>query len=371
MSRPTRGFSLVELLVAMVLGVVLIGGATTVFHGNLRSAELGQSIASMQAGARFALDEISRDLRAAGYRGCTSSGRGNRGAAGRLEVETLDTPLDVDDVERTAVFGARIEADGWKPSLPPGYAAPSGVAAPVVGTDALLVQYGMMPGEPLLADMDGVGGALRVSGTVGELEVGDLALVADCTGADLLRIGTRSGAAGSVDLSPDRSLSRRYTRDAIYPLGTPRVMPFVSAIYYVGDTARLNRAGDRVRALYVQTFPYTAANPPLELVEGVDQLQLSFGQRDDAGDLRFVAANEGAFEPERVTAVRVGLLVGSLDRLVGNGAVRTFSLVGREVLPAGASGGAGAVFYPDDERLRMAFERSVTVRNRALAEPSS
>jgi len=364
------GFSLVELLVAMVLGVLLIGGATTVFRGNLRSAELGQSVATMQAGARFALDEIARDLRAAGHRGCTSGG-GPGGAGALLQVGTPNVPLDSGDADASAVYGARVEADGWKPAPPPGYTPPTGTAVPVVGSDTLLVQYGAMPGEPLLADMSARNGALRVAGTTRELEVDDLALVADCTGADLFRIATRTGGAGAIDLGPDRALSRRYSLDAVFPLGMPHVMPFVSAIYFVGDTGRVTRAGDVVRSLYVQTFPYGAGNPPIELVEGVEQLQLAFGVRDVAGDVRFVAANDAAFEPARVTSVRVGLLVASLERLEAPGSARTFSLAGRDVVPGGTPGGAASVSYTDDGRLRMAFERSVTIRNRALAGPSS
>ena len=361
MRGRTCGFSLVELMVAMVLGLGLIGGATAVFHGNVRSAGLGQSIATMQAGARYALDEIATALRGAGHRGCASVEATPFGVA--LDAPPLDAAAPLE----SAVYGARIGASGWTPALPAGYTPPTDRAVPVAGTDALLVQYAAGPGEPLLAAMGTPGSALQVAGTARGLEVNDLAVVADCTGADLFSIGARVAAAGAVSLTPTRSLTRRYRPDPTRPLGTPRVLPFVSVIYYVGDTGRRTAAGDAVRSLYAQTFPYDLdANPPLELVEGVDQLQLAFGMRDPAsGGVRFVDAADAAYDAARATAVRVGLLMSSLERLDDGEAVRTFTLAGRPVRPAGDDT-AGAAFYPDDRRLRIGFERGVTVRGRLL-----
>ena len=357
------GFSLVELMIAMVLGIALVGGAAMVFQGNIRSAELGQAIATMQANARFALDEIAADVRAAGFRGCASV------TDTPLGVQMPSPPLDAASPRASAVFGAVVDEDGWVPNEPPGYTPPTDRAVPIEGTDALLVQYAEAPGEPLLGAMSGAGSALDIAGVVGGLAVGDLALVSDCAGADLFRIDTRGAGALGVALSPGRTLSRGYAPDALHPLGAPRVLPFVSAVYYVGDSGRRTGDGDVIRSLYLQTFPYgDTDNPPLELAEGVDQLQLLFGQRDPAdGSVRLVRPDDAAYDPERATSVRIGILMSSLERLDRGGVGRVFELAGRSVRPEGDTSVADAAFHPDDGRLRIGFERSVTVRNRALA----
>ena len=360
--RPSagRGFSLVELLVAMVIGLFLIGGTTMVFLGNVRSAELGQAVASLQANARYALDAIAADIRAAGYRGCASV------ADTPFLVSTDDAPLDASRPDASALVGARIASDGWKPSAPVGYTAPGGRAAPVVGTDALMVQYGVAPGEALRASMSSTSGTLAIDGTMAGLETGDLALVADCSGAELFEVSARTVRSSGTTLQPVEALSRRYARDPRYPKGT-LVMPFTAVIYYVGDSGRVNRTGDAIRSLYLQTLPFDVTdNPPIELVEGVDQLRLAFGVRESDGDLRFLRADDADFDAARASSVRVGLLMSSLERLDDGAVPPRFSLAGETVLREGETG--AQAFYPADRRLRIGFERSVTVRNRALQE---
>jgi len=353
------GFSLVELMIALVLGLLLIGGTITIFTANVRSAELGQAIATMQANARYALDEMTRDVRAAGFRGCADADDT------RLEVSMAGAPLDATNPGASAVLGAGVETGGWNPSLPPGYTPPSGSGAPVVGTEALLVQYAEAPGEALLADMSGTSGALAIAGERYGLEAGDLAIVSGCGGGDLFGIDTRAAVAGGVSLQPSASLSSAYAIETGEG-GVTRVMPFVSVLYYIGDTGRRTGAGDVVRSLYRQSFPYTfATNPPLELVEGVDQLRLAFGMSLPSGETRFVRASDAGYDPAAVTSVRVGLLTSSRERLDGDASTRRFSLAGQSVQPA--SGTATGAVYPADQRLRIGFERSVTVRNRALA----
>lgn len=65
-----RGFSLVELMVAMTLGLTLVLGVSQLFLASKRSFVLQQHLAAVQENARFVLTRISRDLRQAGVFGC-------------------------------------------------------------------------------------------------------------------------------------------------------------------------------------------------------------------------------------------------------------------------------------------------------------
>ncbi|WP_447894509.1 PilW family protein [Vreelandella sp. GE22] len=72
-SPPQAGFTLVELLVAMVIGVLVIMGATQLFVASQRSYQITTALANMQDTGRFALETLSRELRQAGFRGsCVS-----------------------------------------------------------------------------------------------------------------------------------------------------------------------------------------------------------------------------------------------------------------------------------------------------------
>ncbi len=64
-SRQT-GFSLIELMIAMLLGLVIMAGLVNLFLQTKRSFNQNESIARMQEDARFALDTIVTDLSMAG-----------------------------------------------------------------------------------------------------------------------------------------------------------------------------------------------------------------------------------------------------------------------------------------------------------------
>ena len=68
-----RGMSLVELMIAMVLGLIVLGAAFAVFLSNQRSYSANEGLNRIQEGARVGLELISRDIRAAGGSACSSA----------------------------------------------------------------------------------------------------------------------------------------------------------------------------------------------------------------------------------------------------------------------------------------------------------
>jgi len=68
--RKRYGFSLVELLIAMALGLMLTLGVLQVFLASKESFALQQRSAAMQENARFLLGRLAQDVRQAGQFGC-------------------------------------------------------------------------------------------------------------------------------------------------------------------------------------------------------------------------------------------------------------------------------------------------------------
>ena len=64
--HAVRGFSLVELMIALALGLFLTGVAITVVINNRQTFRLAENQARMQENARAAFEMMARDLRAAG-----------------------------------------------------------------------------------------------------------------------------------------------------------------------------------------------------------------------------------------------------------------------------------------------------------------
>jgi len=66
-SQHQQGFSLVEIMVAMALGLVLLGGTITIYSSSKNSYRLQENIAGLQENARFAIHALRRDVEVAGY----------------------------------------------------------------------------------------------------------------------------------------------------------------------------------------------------------------------------------------------------------------------------------------------------------------
>ena len=383
------GFSLVELLVAMTLGLLLTVGTVSVFSGSRRSTELNAAMANMQENARFALDAIGSDIRMAGHQGCASL------AGGSVRIAADRAPMD--DRARgllgTAIWGSRVSAaDAWTPAPPwgdgpGGFDVPDGVDS-VVGTHALGVQFGDAEAARLRSPVGGAipdpTGDIPLDRVI-DLEAGDLAIVSDCAGGELFRVtGTvrsREGERDVMDLEHGASGNDGARLDTAYGAnGTEaqvRVMRFEANAYFVGDTGLVNGAGAPVTALYQQSLPFgDADNPPVELVQGVENFRVSFGVRRPNGSLVYVPAggalpDGGAFVPRDVRSVRIGLLMSSWDEIADDPDTGTYVLAGQPIGPATATpggaapGGAAdpATTHPADRRFRLAFNTTVKVRN--------
>jgi type IV pilus assembly protein PilW len=66
-SGRASGFSLVELLVAMAIGLVVLGAIYSVFTIQNKTFSKQEQIVEMQQNARAAMDMMSREIRMAGY----------------------------------------------------------------------------------------------------------------------------------------------------------------------------------------------------------------------------------------------------------------------------------------------------------------
>ncbi len=69
------GFTLVELMIAMLLGLLVIGGVLAVFLSNKQSYSTHSALNQVQDSTRISFELLSRDIRQTGLTGCGNSGR--------------------------------------------------------------------------------------------------------------------------------------------------------------------------------------------------------------------------------------------------------------------------------------------------------
>ena len=68
--KSVAGFSLVEVMLAMALGLLVLMAASRIFIGALHGWQAQDIAARLQEDARFALQRLARDIRMAGSFGC-------------------------------------------------------------------------------------------------------------------------------------------------------------------------------------------------------------------------------------------------------------------------------------------------------------
>jgi type IV pilus assembly protein PilW len=65
------GFSMIEMMISITIGLMILAALTGVLASNSRSSKTNDRTSELQTNGRYALDHLKRELRHAGYRGYT------------------------------------------------------------------------------------------------------------------------------------------------------------------------------------------------------------------------------------------------------------------------------------------------------------
>ena len=352
------GLSLIELLVAIALGGLLMGGAISLFVNNRATYEVTNDMARLQENARFTLQLLTQDIRMAGYTGC------------------LDEVSEVNDLigEPTGAlanfsFGIEGYEQGGTDWLPTNH----------VGQDDAIIAGSTSPlYNAFMADSDGITvrylqSNLSQAGTDFNNEVtnispsdanetnpnlsirnlthsfvdGQTAGVADCGGVDVFTVNGDT-PVGSAFVAAD-ALSRSWQ-----VLNRAIVSPFVGVRYFV----RLNAAGNP--ALFRSTIdPDDAgAEETRELVDGVQSLQILY--RGSNGGYTDATATDF----RDVIAVKVAMLLRTNDGLNREPDDNVYEVGTERFCRAGLVANPVCTrTYPADNRRRRVFQTTIFVRN--------
>ncbi len=394
MSRPLStirrmaGLSLIELMIAMVIGLIVMLGVIQVFAASRAAYQLSEGLARVQENSRFAMDSLQRELRMAGHFGCVNDQAHTLQSPGSLNSTldganqpVLDFTRSIQGFEATdtgpgtSVTIATTPATGgtaYTPALPDVIA--NATSNRVDGSDMVSLRYLMPDGVPVTSITDAPDTpTFHFDGTRFDVlrsgvEDPGLFAVADCLSVTTFQANAVDAAGGRIafytgKLNGDRSFTSLYTT------GQAMLHRAESAVYYVGRDA--DTGGTSLYRVRFSAKPSgdLVASAPEALVEGVENMQLLYGQDralsttaptgyiDRQGTATSVLASvpaDDALAWRRVGAVQLGLLMSSPDPAAA-----------RQASGSAELNALGVTFTaPSDGRMRAVYQTTIALRNR-------
>ncbi len=297
-----QGLTLIEILVAMTISLVLLAGVVQILAGSKASYRINEAHSRLQENGRFALQMMAEDIRMAGFWGCLGN-----------TTEVIDRLNPGGNVN--PVLGGISGIEGGV-----------GVPPPV---DSIAFQGAVGGGLPVNAYDEG---AASITTTINNgLAQDDLFLVGDCEKIHLLQITDVDPATGTVTFLAGAGVPGNATGLGDYdPLNA--VLHRAASVAYA-----INNGNSGQPSLF-----RSVNGNPMELVEGVENLQILYGEDLDAdGTTNSYNAADGV-NMANVVSVRIILTLRSLnDNLASIEDPVTF-----------------------DRRLRRTFSSTIVLRNR-------
>ena len=262
MSKSTKanmkGLTLVELLISVTLSVLLLTGVVSIFMANQEAFDVGEKIARVQEGVRFASTRITNDVSTAGFMGCLDSSITN--FAGVSTAPPADAN-GLGDFSQMVVGGEAVGPNG---------------------SDRLTVHYAQVDtGVPY--NPDTAGGGMNASSTNGNTanissnpafalyQVNDIVTISDCK---CLLIGTITAVTGnSFDHSGFGAENDTCTLGA--PGAVVPIAYLMDGVTYQLDPVAPVADGD---GLFVSNLVSTRLGGPQQtILSGVEDFQVEYG----------------------------------------------------------------------------------------------
>ena len=328
----SAGLTLIELMVALTIGLFLIAGTLAVFSKTRDLYRTNEANARLQETARLAMSVIETDLRMANFWGFS-----NR-------------PDLIDDAAE------------------PGEPTPASLGA---GAAAAINQCGLNWGIDLLRYVEGSNNTYTLAcgpGTDGTWATapGSDSLTVRRASPGVIPQAQLANFSGAVKIQTSRVLSRVFSGAAI-PAGfdpdSTRTHQLLVRSYYV---APRSNASPNVPSLRRKSLSFNGANTLVEdeeIVPGVEDLQVEYGidLNDDQSADTYLTGNL-VTATDAIVSARVWLLVRAENFEVGFSDDRVYAYSDR-ALPGAAALQAGQAYAPADRFRRVLISKTVQLRN--------
>lgn len=363
----TRGFSLIELMVAIAISSLLLMGVVALFVSSRASYETTERLSRIQENGRFALDQFATDVRASGFQGCARPTVGLR-LRDYLISTVVDEAAANPDIRWNFAEPARgYNSTGsiWAPDLTGVPLTPA--ANPAGDVLVLRIPRREVRAIELTARQVAPTDPLTV-GVINPMPLvaGDTAVIADCEARAFFQVTGYNSATGQIahaDVDPDTGADPVTPGNDSDSLAHPfkagaEILPITTMIYYLAPSASdPPRPGDPPRmSLWRKTGGAVTSD---EIAEGIDRMEIQYGI-DTTGDGRadaYVSA-AGVTNWAAVVTLQVALLARAPEAYGTDLDTQTYVLFSSPaLLQAG----------PFNDRFqRKVFTTTVAVRNQII-----
>lgn len=348
--RRQSGLSLIELMVALLIGAVLIFGATTVYLNSRKSYGVSEAVSRLQETGRYAMSVIETDVRMANYWGL---------------------------MKGASTIG--------------GQAAQTAAAAPVA-TSAALITCGTNFAADLNTNLQGDNDTYQLSATrtagcdaLTDLNSGAAWATTPVATADTLTVRRASVfpgtvGAGTLQVCSSR-VAGRLVSDSTACTGAPQgqVNNLIVNAYYIDRNSTQQRGLPSLRRKTLTSIGGVPQFRDQEIIAGVEDMQVQFGI-DPTGVsgvvTRYVDPN-GVPAGAQIVAVRIWLLVradtgetGFTDARVyqygdrvGLGVTGDLNAAAAAGVPYQPSASADASLNGPQHARRLLISRTIGIRN--------
>jgi len=328
------GLTLIELMIAMTIGLFLLIGTFTVFTQSRTNFRVSDSVARLQENARFALDTMEPDIRLAKFWGRSAE-------PGTITTIPAGLVVNCDTVDTSAAMVPPVTYTGWTLNFAQELWAvdeSSGYAHATLGIPCAPNGAAQAPSAALVVRH---AGGQVVAPTAGNIQVH----------TDLAR----------ASLFNDGAVPAGYAASA----QTHNVMV---NIYYVDQSSDLDA---NTPSLRVKTLIAGGVHQDQELITGVENMQVQLGvDTDGDGEVeRYVDVDHDIINPTtagtipdaQIVAVRLWLLLRAEAQEIGYVDNKLYASPDPDVRINPCAPGGGCP-YPSNFR-RLAVAKTIFLRN--------
>jgi type IV pilus assembly protein PilW len=314
-----RGFSLVELMVALVITLILLAGIGQIFLSSKKSFTIQDSLGRMQENGRYAMETLAQDVRRAGFWG------------GNADITTIKD--HVGGTGKVATDDGTCVDASWARML----------THRIFGKNDTRAGYSCLPSDTTHK------GDILVTRYAAPWEVGDTTTPNFVENQYYLRSSLFEGQLFKC--------SSGCPEDTGYPIDAPavRTAELVSHGYFIHAQATSDKCptAGKVPSLYRMTLT-NGALAAEEIAYGVDDFQVQYGldtDNDNSVDSFVDAAAAGDAMWGQVIAARIWLLVRAECPETGFTNESTYTM-------------AGVDHTPGDNYRRQLYTSTIRLRNR-------